>query len=178
MTSKPLPPPRVHLATIGAPFGVKGAFRLKTFTEHPKSVLSYGSLFDNTGKVYTFQMLRVEEPSTLVVKESSVMDRTDAQKLRGTKLYVFKENLPSSTPPVDHTIQEDTFYQHELLGINVVEENGASIGEVTSVENYGASDILIIKTQNGEKQAPFIKDAVLSVDLSKGILVLAKAFLI
>lgn len=178
MTTQTPSSKRVHLATIGAPFGVKGAFRIKTFTDHPKNVLSYGTLFDIDGKTYTFHVLRIEPPSTLVVREVSIIDRTDAEKLRGTKLYILKENLPTSKSNNNAPHDGDTFYQHELVGMHVTTESGETIGHVTSVENYGASDILMIKTTEGQKQIPFIKDAVPSIDIQNGTLIIVEAFLL
>jgi 16S rRNA processing protein RimM len=180
MTTKAPSSKRVHIATIGAPFGVKGAFRIKTFTDDPKNILLYGSLFDIAGKTYTFHVLRTEPPATLVVREVSIIDRTEAEKLRGTKLYILKENLPSSAHHENASKghDTDTFYQHELVGMQVVTETGDIIGDVTSVENYGASDILMIKTKEGTKQIPFIKDAVPSIDLTHGTLIIVENFLL
>ena len=66
----------IHIATVGAPFGVRGLFRLKTFTELPEDVLSYGALTDEKGQKYSFKLIRIEDTRTLVVSSDAVPDRT------------------------------------------------------------------------------------------------------
>lgn len=157
---------KIHIATIGAPFGVRGCFRLKTHTEDPKNALNYGDLTDQKGKAYAFAFVRVENPNTLIVSSKEVLDRTAAESLRGIKLYVSKEKFPTR----DET--DEGYYYHALLGLKVNDTEGHFIGTVESIENYGASDILVIKTDEGLKQIAFIEDAVPEVNLDKGYLVI------
>ena len=162
---------KIHIATIGAPFGVRGHFRLKVTTERPEDALSYGALQDSHGKAYSFNLTRIENNTTLIVTEPSVKDRTMAEAMRGVKLYVNASSLPEIE-------DDDTFYESDLIGLKVVDADGAVIGETTNVFNYGASDILEVKTSEGLKQIPLIEDAVIEIDLSKEIVVIHLQFLI
>lgn len=162
---------KIHIATIGAPFGVRGHFRLKVFTEHPGDALAYGPLSDEKGKIYAFNLIRTENPNTLVVSEPSIKDRTMAERIRGIKLYIDEANLPDVE-------DDDTFYGSDLIDLKVVDEHGNTLGSVTNLVNYGASDILEVLTPEGKKQIPFIKDAILDVDFDKGIITIYPAFLI
>lgn len=150
---------KIHIATIGAPFGVRGHFRLKTFTDLPEDALSYGPLTDEKGKTLEFKLIRVEDNRTLVVTSPAAPDRTAAEALRGIKLYAEK----SAIPDVD---DKDTFYIHDLIGAEVYDEHGKIVGILFDIENYGAGDILVIKTEEGYQQIAFQKDSVPAIDLS------------
>lgn len=152
---------KIHLATVGAPFGVRGAFRLKTLTEDPLDSLSYGPLFDETGHAHTFHLVRVENAHTLVVTSPSISDRTAAELWKGQKLFMDKDKLPTLTDASD----ADTFYMHDLVGMRIVSiRDNTHLGDVVRIVNYGASDILIVKTDTGEAQIAFTHDAVHHVD--------------
>ena len=166
----------VHLGTIGAPFGVRGAFRIKTRTENPTDTLtSYGALYDEQGIIFDITLVRVENPHTLIVQSQRAPDRTMAEGLRGTKLYVDKsifEKLSS------HTDADEIFYT-ELVGLVVKDESGEHIGVIEHIENYGASDILVIRQTDGTfVQVAFIEDSVPVVDIKKGFVTVVKDHLL
>ena len=161
----------IHIATIGAPFGVRGLFRLKTFTELPEDVLSYGALTDEKGQKYSFKLIRIEDTRTLVVSSDAVPDRTAAEALRGIKLYAEKLAIPKIE-------DEHTFYIHDLIGADVISTEGEHIGTLYDIENYGAGDILVIKTEDGYKQIAFQKDGVPEVDKNSKKIIVVKEFLL
>ena len=151
------------MATIGAPFGVRGAFRLKTMTENPQDALAHDPLRTDQGTTFSFKLVRIENQNTLIVESPQCKDRTVAEQLRGTKFYTLKENLRK-----DDLLEEGTFYVHDLVGANVEDQNGASLGTVYAIENYGASDILIIKTPDAAYlQVALIEESVPVIDLAQ-----------
>ncbi len=162
----------IHIATIGAPFGVRGHLRLKTNTENPKNALSYGSLTDHKGRAYTFKLIRVENDNTLIVSEESTLDRTAAEGLRGIKLFVQKKDLPTLK-------NEDEFYTNDLIGMTAYSLENELLGNVLEVHNYGASDILTLRMTDGTlKQIAFIRDSVLTVDHLQKKITLVKEHLL
>ena len=158
---------KIHIATVGAPFGVRGAFRLKTLTEDPLDLLSYGDIYDESGAVHKFHKVRVENAHTLVVTSPSIIDRTQAELWRGRKFFVNHDQLPVlEDASADHDV--DTFYDRALIGLSVIScHDGAVLGQVVQIANHGASDILIVKTESGESQIAFIKESVMDVSLDK-----------
>lgn len=86
----------------------------------------------------------------------NITDRTQAEKLRGTTLYINEDTLPET--------EEDEFYIFDLIGLSCVDENKKEIGTVIAVENFGASDLLEIKPNNEESfYLPFTDDTVLEI---------------
>ncbi len=146
----------LHLATIGAPFGVRGHFRVKTFTENPENILSYAPLTDDKGHVFDLKLIRVEDIRTIIVSSPSVPDRTAAEKIRGIKIYGEVK---------DEDQKDDSlFFIHNLVGMHVMDTEGTPVGTIFDVENYGASDILIIKTDSGYLQIAFIEESVPTIN--------------
>jgi 16S rRNA processing protein RimM len=149
----------VLMATIGAAHGIKGEVRIKTFTGDPLALGQYGSLFAGDGRA--FEIVAIRPQGTVVVARlKGVDDRSAAEALNGTKLFVERATLPDE-------LEEEEFYHADLVGMDVLDERGERIGKVIAVQNYGAGDILEIKGPgvNGEL-VPFTRAAVPVVDVA------------
>jgi 16S rRNA processing protein RimM len=148
---------RVLLGEIGRPHGVRGLVRLHAFTTDPKAIGGYGPLTDATGtRRYAVSVL----PGGLGRIEG-IADRDAAARLTGTKLYIERDRLP---PPAD----PDEFLLCDLEGLAALAEDGAALGTVRSVEEYGAGPFLVIEGPSGERLVPFTKAAVPVVDVAGG----------
>lgn len=145
-----LPDQLVLLGVIGAAHGVKGEVRIKTFTADPLAIAEYGPLVDETGRLHEIVDVRPAK-EVVVARLKGVSSREAAEALNGVKLQVTRDKLP---PPED----EDEFLQADLIGCDVVGPDGAVLGKVTSVDNYGAGDLLDIATPDGRSiLMPFTK---------------------
>lgn len=157
----------VCLAIVGAPKGVKGAVRLTCFTEESKNVTAYGPLSAGPdGRVLTIKLLENLKNNQVVVEIEGVSDRDAAAALTGTRLYVHRNDLPK---PDD----DDEFYFHDLVGLQVYHVDGHLIGVVTAVQDYGAGAFLEILPDGGRETVllPFTREAVPTVDLAAGRLI-------
>ena len=84
---------------------------------------------------------------------------------RGAELAVDRAALPAP--------REGEFYAVDLVGAEVVEEGGRSLGHVLSVDPYEANDVLAL--DNGV-QLPMVEDCVLDVDLECKRIRVARGF--
>lgn len=151
----------IQMAVIGAAHGIKGEVKLKSFTGDPAAIGDYGPLFAEDGRRFTIETLR-PAGSSIVVKFKEVRDRTAAETLSGTALHVDRAALPDD-------LDEEEFYQADLIGLGVVDLEGAAIGKVQAVHDFGAGDILDIrKVSGGSVMVPFTKAAVPAVDIAAG----------
>lgn len=150
----------VQMAVIGAAHGIRGELRVKTFTGEPLALGDYGPLFAGDGRALEIEDIR-PAGEMVVVRFKGVSDRTSAERLTGTELFVDRSVLP----PED----EDEFYHADLVGLAVRDETGAAAGKVTAVQNFGGGDILEITFQ-GRKGLliPFSQAAVPEVDIAGG----------
>jgi 16S rRNA processing protein RimM len=151
---------RICVAQIGAAHGVRGEVRLRSFTEDPLAVTRYGPLESEDGsRRFTIEALRPAKDH-FVARLAGVDGRDAAEKLTNIRLYVPRDRLP----PID---EEETYYHADLVGLTAVTPDGATLGTVTAVLNFGAGDLIEIKPAHGGEalMLPFTDTVVPEVDM-------------
>ena len=150
---------------------MRGEVRLWSFTEKPLAVAHYGPLETEDGKRhFEIEALRPAK-DFLVARLTGIDDRTAAETLRNLDLFVPRERLP----PIE---EADTFYHADLIGLAAVTADGAALGTVAAVHNFGAGDLIeIALTAGGEPLLlPFTETIVPKIDLeAKQIVVVRPA---
>jgi 16S rRNA processing protein RimM len=141
---------------IGA-HGVKGALRIKSFTADPEDLIHYGPLETSTGERWRLKGAKVGVKGVVTAQIDKVSDRNQAEAAKGIKLFIERDALPAP--------EEDEFYVSDLIGMSAWNVNGAELGTVTAVFDFGAGDVIEVKGQAGELLVPFTKAAVPEVDL-------------
>jgi 16S rRNA processing protein RimM len=154
------PAQRICVAQIGAPHGVRGEVKVWSYTADPLSVASYGPLESEDGRArFEIEALRPAKDH-LVARLKGITDRTAAERLTNTKLYVPRERLPA---PED----DDEFYHADLIGLAVVDTEGNALGSVAAVHNFGAGDLIEVKPAQGSTVLlPFTEAAVPMIDIA------------
>lgn len=162
---------RVIVAKIGAAHGVRGEVKLWPFTQDPMAVADYGPLETKDGaRRFEIETVRVAGDH-LVARLKGVADRDAAQTLTNVELYVPRDRLPA----ID---EDDTYYHSDLVGLDAMSEDGAQIGTVHAVHDFGAGAVLeITPLGSGETLLlPFTEATVPKVDLdAKQIVVVPPA---
>lgn len=150
----------VQMAVIGAAHGIKGELRVKTFTGDPLALGDYGPLFARDGRAFEIEDIRPGN-DVVVVRFKNVRDRSAAEKLTGTELFIDRSVLPPE--------EEGEFYHADLVGLLVRDENGEQAGRVTAVQNFGGGDLLeiIFRGKKG-MLIPFSQAAVPEIDVKGG----------
>ncbi|MGH6864844.1 MAG: ribosome maturation factor RimM [Methyloceanibacter sp.] len=154
------------LGEIGAAQGLKGEVRLRSYTGLPADIGAYGPLDDESGgRAIEIESVRVT-PKALIARIKGVTSREAAEALNGTKLYLAHSRLPAR--------KVEEWYVADLIGLSVVNAQGAAMGTVVTVHNFGAGDIIEIAPLSGEPSlmVPFTEETVPEVDLDAGRLVL------
>ncbi len=157
----------VLLGAFGAPQGVRGEIRVKSFTGEAKAIGAYGALTDaKRSRVFAFERLRALKDDILVVKVKGVDTREAAAALTGVEIFARRDQLPPANA--------DEFYCDDLVGLEAVTAGGERLGRVASLMNYGGGDILQIAPEGGgdELLLPFTKAVVPIVDFEAGRIVI------
>lgn len=149
---------RVLLGEISGVHGIRGDLLVRTYTETPEAIASYGSLTDAAGaKTFSLKIVRVTDKG-VVARVAGISDRTAAEALRGTKLFIARHQLPET--------ETSEFYHSDLIGLKALAEDGTAMGEIVSVQNFGAGDLLELKPIEGTSEfIPFEDQWVPKVDL-------------
>lgn len=146
------------MAAVAAAHGIRGAFRLKSFTERPEDVVAYGPVFDRDGRQLFALDIKGPAKGGVIVKADGITDRNAAEALRGTQLFIPRSALPDP--------DDDEFYYSDLEGLDVFHEDGVRIGVVKRVVNHGAGDLLeFADDQKKLHLLPFDKASVPVIDI-------------
>jgi 16S rRNA processing protein RimM len=162
-------PDKVCVARIGAAHGVRGEVKLWSFTQDPAAVASYGPLETQDGtRRFEIETLR-RAKDHFVARIAGIASRDDAEELCNLELYVPRARLPK----ID---EADTFYHADLVGLDAVTPEGAQIGTVHAVHNFGAGDIIeIVPLGSGEPlMLPFNEITVPKIDLAAKQIVIVR----
>lgn len=101
----------------------------------------------------------------LLVRFAEVGDRTGAEALRGTSFTI--------DPADRRELDDGEFWIEDLVGCDVVDQSGGSIGVVESLEFGAAQDRLAVRTESGLFEVPFVDAIVPEVDIERRIVVVA-----
>jgi 16S rRNA processing protein RimM len=146
----------VPIGRVGRPHGIDGAF----FVEQP----SDDERWWKTGA----RFLADGEPVEVVAHRRSSgrpVVKLDRDVERGAALEVARDDLPPT--------EEDEYYAFELIGLEVVEETGRSLGTVKAVTPGVANDVLELDT---DVLLPMVEECVRRVDLGAGRIDVAAGF--
>jgi len=152
----------VLIAVIGAAHGLRGEMRARALTDDPLAVGAYGPLQDDAGAAYEVLAVRPAK-NAVVMRLSGIGSREAAERLNGVSLYVTRDRLP------DIELEEDEFFQTDLIGLAVRDPTGGILGTVRAVHDFGGGDILDLVLESGRAvMIPFSRAAVPEIDLKGG----------
>lgn len=152
----------VCVAQVATAHGVRGALKLRCFTEVPESVAAYGPLHDERGNRLFAIRIVGHTPGGVIAQAEGIEDRDAAMALRGMRLYVPRSSLPEP--------EEEEFYHEDLIGLVAESPEGEALGKVSAVFDFGAGDVLEITMADGRKElVPFTREVVPEIDLANRI---------
>lgn len=142
-------------------YGVLGWVKVEVLSANPRRFLAGNAfLVQEEEGMRRLELEAVKPaPGALLVKFLGVDDREGAGHLAGKELLV--DAGEQGEPP------EGSFWEHDLLDLTVVTEEGRCLGEVTEVLETGSNDVLVVQ---GEEECliPMTREVVRSVDLEAG----------
>jgi 16S rRNA processing protein RimM len=153
-------PALIQLGVVGAPFGVRGWIKLRSYTDPPERLLDHRSLRIGRGSVW--RDYRVEERGrsggALTAKLAGVEDRDQAQALRGAEVCVPRSELPPRN--------DKDFYRADLIGCEVVNLEGLGLGVVEHFIETPAQVLMVVRGAQ-EFWIPAVPQHLRRVDLQE-----------
>ena len=155
----------VALAAVAGAHGIKGEVRLKLFSDSVESLARHSTL--HVGGAQR-RLISVRDGGKMAVARfQGIDDRGAAEALRGQLVEIDREVLPQ--------LDDGEYYHADLIGLAAVDAAGTAVGVVTSVENYGAGDLLEIELADGKRSLIPFKPGI--ADLDDGRILLDPEFL-
>jgi 16S rRNA processing protein RimM len=152
------------LGVVGGARGLKGEVRITSYTADPADIAAYGPLYDDAGASPLTLRITGRSRNQVVARIEGVNDRTAAEALNGRRLCVTRDALPEPG--------EGEFYHADLVGLRAEGVDGAPLGIVRAVHDFGAGGMLEIAGDGGDVIiVPFTHAVVPEVDPVEGRLV-------
>ena len=142
--------------------GIKGALVLRVFDEEAFRFVPGARIATDNDVHPEVEIRSVQNHKDgLLVSLEGVTDRTTAEGLRGMSLLAPRRSL-----------DPDEFWPEQLIGLAVVDPGGADLGVVSGLIAGGAQDRLVVATERGDREVPFVAALVTEVDVPGRKLVL------
>jgi 16S rRNA processing protein RimM len=133
-------------------------------TDEPERRFAAGQILREEGGSRCFTVRSIRDHSgRLLVRFAELVDRADAEAVRGTLLIAAVE-------PDEQPAEHGEFYDRQLIGLRATTPDGAEVGRVGSVLHLPAQDVLEIETPAVPRLVPFVQALVPDVDLEAGSL--------
>lgn len=151
-------PQLVELGSVGAPFGVRGWIKVRSYTDPPERVFEKRRLrLVQRGGSETYQIESTgRSGGHLTAKLQGVDDRDQAKALTGASIVVPRDELPCRAP--------GDFYQTDLIGCEVVNRSGERLGVVRYFVETPAHTMMVVQGQK-EIWVPAVPQHLQRVDL-------------
>ena len=144
----------VEIGLFIGPHGIKGEVKVKSFTEIPENFFVYEEFFlGNQTKPIKLKLVRKVKQNLICIVED-IKTRNEAEKFKNLTLYVKRDNLP--------LLNDNEFYQRDLLNFDVYNLERHNLGFVTSFNDFGGG--LLVEVEKNKKRfylpigKPFLKD--------------------
>jgi len=159
-TGSPLPdePVFVLVGKFRKPHGIRGEIRMTVLTDFP-DLIEIGQQLYVGGNYQRYQIKNLRwKGDDLLVSLQELPDRTAVEIFRNIPVYMKTEDIPAAP--------EGEYYLHQLIGIEVITDQGEKLGFLSEVLITGANDVYLVKSPEGkEVLLPAIDDVVLDINL-------------
>ena len=184
-----MPADAIEVGRIADAWGIKGWFKVLPHSASPEALFSSKRWFllpperpmkpsratefvaAKSGQMAWTEplVLRIKESKdhsdTLVACAHDIDDRTAAEALRGGRIFVPRSSFP--------TAADGEYYWVDLIGLQVVNREGVSLGLVRDLMSTGPQTVLVLEAapeaEGGkpvERMIPFVSAFVDGVDLA------------
>ena len=137
------------------PQGIRGELKVKPYTDSAEAFRAFKRVFLG-GAEYKVLSVRTG-PDVVFLGLRGVPDRNAAELLRGKEIAIPREEAPAPA--------EGSFYIADILGSEVITEEGEPLGVLTDVRN-AATDIYTLLCGDKEILFPALKDVVVKYDVA------------
>jgi 16S rRNA processing protein RimM len=144
---------------VRRPHGVKGEMLMDVHTDFPERIKTSMTVF--VGDEYQPRVIasRRMHAKGLLIRFRGIKNPEDAGLYRNTWVYVPTADRPE--------LPEGEYYHHQLIGLNVVVDDGSELGALVDIIETGANDVYVVQDADGKEiLIPAIPSVVLGVDLT------------
>lgn len=153
----------LQVGVITQTHGIKGEVKVFPTTDDAGRFKKLREVIMDTGK----ERLNLEIEGVKFFKQFAILkfkgydSINDVEKYKNAKLYVTRDKAVR--------LKKDEYFIADLIGMDVVTEDGEKFGKVKDVLVTGANDVYVVEREdNPEALLPAIKECVKDVDIEQG----------
>lgn len=156
-------PDYLAVGFLRRPHGVRGEIIMDLHTDFPERLKAGRKLFIGGGhKPMTLTGCRVHGQGRLIALQG-VDTPESAGRFRNQWVFVKTKDAPA--------LPDGQYYQYQLIGLNVVDEEDRSLGKLTEIIETGANDVYVVtKESGGEILLPAIPSVILDLQPDSGFM--------
>lgn len=139
----------IKIGTVGKAHGLRGAFFISGRQSPPEGKVTILKIGHDIDSARIFEACQVSAQSGRTrVMTQEISNRDLLEEFKGMGIWCSRDELE---------VDEDELLWGDLIGCKVLDNNSTSLGEVKSVENFGASDILCIEQDSKQLMVPLVE---------------------
>lgn len=155
----------IEVGKIVNTHGLRGDVKVIAWMDYPEDFEQLTTVYIKTRtelKKLTVKNVKYQK-NNLIVGFNELKDINEAEPFKNSVLYADRDELGE--------LPDGVHYIVDLIGLDVVNEEGEKIGVLADVFNTGANDIYDVKRE-GKKNLllPVIDDVVKSIDIENGVI--------
>ncbi len=151
------------IGKILKPQGIRGELKIKPFVDEENFKQLKTVLIDQ--KEFNIKSVSARD-GFVFASFLEIKDRNEAETFRDKDVCVSQDDLLP--------LKENEFFVDDLIGSVIFDENGEKIGKIKDVQNFGASDIIVIRDGSEEILCPFLNKVFVSVDTKNKVVTVSK----
>jgi 16S rRNA processing protein RimM len=140
------------------PFGYRGEVKIRVLSDYPNRLLKHKTVYIGPqARAYPVERARLHSPY-IVMKFVGFDTDLSVAKLRGELIQIPETEAAK--------LKKNQFYHHQIIGLNVVSDEGQPLGTLAEILETGANDVYIVRSTEGKEiLLPAIKSIVKKIDL-------------
>lgn len=156
----------IKIGQITSPQGIRGEVRVFPLTDFPERFHTLRQALLGPAARPVGIQYRGVAGNVLIVAIDGVLDRDQADKLRGQYLQVPRSEV--------HPLPEGYYYDFDLIGLAVVDPEGKPLGRLAGVDRSSpVHHLYVVETPDGKQYlVPAVKAFVQEIDLAHGRIVI------
>ena len=137
----------VPVGTVGRAHGVRGQVRVRSDMDPPEALLLHDTWLVERSGVWRSAAVRSARPhgNVFVAHLEGVEDRDAAAEFAGARIGLPRDALP--------TLDDGQYYWVDLIGLEVLDEGGESLGVLRKMIETGANDVMVVNPGSGRSRS-------------------------
>lgn len=162
-SERPPEPRYLAVGRVARPFGLRGELKVTVLTDYPEQLGRLRTVYlGPQAQAWTVEGLRLHQGAALF-KLCGCDDRNAAEALRDMLVQI---TLEDAVP-----LEEGEYYEYQIVGLAVFEQDGTPLGKVREILSTGANDVYVVVGPEGELLLPALESVILEIDLQAGRMV-------